>query len=99
MRKLDYYAKMLGLGRISRREFMGHAAAAGATVAMSSTLASKALKAAMAKKGGHLRIGIGHGAASQSDPVRTASEAHPAPEARAGQPASSRRAGRPPTTR
>ncbi len=70
MRKLDYYAKMLGLGRISRREFMGRAAAAGATVAMASTLASKALKAATPKKGGRLRLGVAGGSTTDSlDPA------------------------------
>ncbi len=53
MTELKYYAKLLQLGKITRREFMGRAAAAGATVAMSSTLASKALKAATPMKGGH----------------------------------------------
>ena len=66
MKQLDYYARLLQHGRIDRREFMGRALAAGATVAVASTLAAKAVKAAMGKKGGHLRIGIGHGAISDS---------------------------------
>ncbi len=70
MTELKYYAKLLRLGKISRREFMGRAVAAGATVAMSSTLASKALKAAMPKKGGRFRIGMGHGSTTDSlDPA------------------------------
>ncbi len=70
MKELEYYAKLLELGKISRREFMGRSLAAGATVAMASTLASKALKAATPKKGGHLRVGVGHGATSDSlDPA------------------------------
>ena len=66
MKQIDYYARLLQHGRIDRREFMGRALAAGATVAVASTLAAKAVKAATAKKGGHLRIGIGHGATSDS---------------------------------
>ncbi len=66
MKQLDYYARLLQHGKISRREFMGRALAAGATVAVASTLAAKAVKAATAKKGGHLRVGVGHGATSDS---------------------------------
>lgn len=53
--EVTYLAKMLELGKISRREFMGRAAALGVTTALASTMASKALKAAVPKKGGHLR--------------------------------------------
>jgi peptide/nickel transport system substrate-binding protein len=61
---------MLASGAIGRREFMGRALAAGATVAMASTLASGTLKAATPKKGGTLRIGLGHGSTTDTlDPA------------------------------
>ncbi len=66
MNQINFYAKLLRLGKIGRREFMGRVLAAGTTVAVASTMAATALKAAMAKKGGHLRMGIGHGATSDS---------------------------------
>ncbi len=70
MEKLDKLKRMLASGTIDRREFMGRALAAGATVAMASTLASKALKAAMPKKGGRFRMGMGHGSTTDSlDPA------------------------------
>ncbi|MFQ5954645.1 MAG: ABC transporter substrate-binding protein, partial [Kiloniellales bacterium] len=72
MKQLDYYARLLQLGKISRREFMGRALAAGATVALASTMAARALKAATPKKGGRFRLAIGHGATSDSlDPGTT----------------------------
>ena len=70
MKTLDQLKRMLEAGQIGRREFMGRALAAGATVALASTLASKALKAAMPKKGGRLRLGIGHGSTTDTlDPA------------------------------
>ena len=57
MRELDYYAKLLERGTISRRVFMGRALALGATFAMATSMASTAAKAAP-KKGGRLRLGI-----------------------------------------
>ena len=70
MEKLDKLKRMLASGTIDRREFMGRALAAGATVALASTLASTALKAATPKKGGKLRIGIGAGSTTDTlDPA------------------------------
>ena len=70
MSELDYYSRLLELGKISRREFMGRALAAGATVALASTLASGALQAATPKKGGRLRIGSAGGSTTDSlDPA------------------------------
>jgi peptide/nickel transport system substrate-binding protein len=66
MEKLNELKRMLASGKIGRREFMGRALAAGATVAMASTLASKALKAGMPKKGGRFRMGMGHGSTTDS---------------------------------
>ncbi len=70
MKTLDQLKRMLEAGQIGRREFMGRALAAGATVALASTLASKALKAGMPKKGGRLRLGVAGGATTDSlDPA------------------------------
>ena len=65
MKELDFYTKLLEDGKISRREFMGRAAALGVTVGLASTMAGKAI-AATPKKGGHFRIGIGAGASSDT---------------------------------
>ena len=70
MEKLGKLKRMLASGTIDRREFMGRALAAGATVAMASTLASGTLKAAPPKKGGRFRMGMGHGSTTDSlDPA------------------------------
>ena len=70
MKSLDYYAKLLELGKINRREFIGRATALGATIAVATSMAGKALMAAMPKKGGKLRVGIGHGSTTDSlDPA------------------------------
>ena len=65
MKQLDFYAKLLEHGKISRREFMGRAAALGVTVGLASTMAGKAI-AATPKKGGHVRAGLGHGSTTDS---------------------------------
>ena len=70
MRQLDYYATLLTLGKITRREFVGRALALGATTALATSMAGRALQAATPKKGGKLRMGVGHGATSDSlDPA------------------------------
>ena len=70
MKQIMHYAKLLELGKISRREFLGRAVALGVTTAMATTMASTALKAATPKKGGHMRIGIGAGASDDTlDPA------------------------------
>ena len=70
MKELDFYAKLLEHGKISRREFMGRAAALGVTVGLASTLAGKAI-AATPKKGGRLRLGItGGGSGDTLDPAQ-----------------------------
>ena len=38
MKELHYYAKLLELGRISRREFIGRAMALGVTTALATTM-------------------------------------------------------------
>ena len=67
---LDRCADLLASGRISRREFLGRAAALGVSASMASTLAATAVQAAEPKKGGRLRFGLGGGATSDSfDPA------------------------------
>ena len=70
MQQLDYYARLLTLGKITRREFVGRALALGATAALATSMAGKALQAATPKKGGTLRIGIAHGSTTDTlDPA------------------------------
>ena len=62
--------QLLSQGKITRREFLARASALGLTAALSPTLLSRTTHAATPKKGGHLRIGIGHGSSSDSlDPA------------------------------
>ncbi len=70
MKQLYYYCKLLECGKISRRDFMGRALALGATTALASSMAAQAVKAATPKKGGKLRLGIGHGSTTDTlDPA------------------------------
>ena len=68
MSELDYWNGRLLKGAISRREFMGRAAALGASsVAISAMLASAdAIAAETPKKGGVLRLGLGGGSTTDS---------------------------------
>jgi peptide/nickel transport system substrate-binding protein len=55
---------------ISRRAFMGRAAALGLTTALATSLASGAAKAAEPKKGGLMKLAMGHGSTSDTyDPA------------------------------
>ena len=70
MDELKHYLRLLTRGRIGRREFMGRAVALGATTALASSLAGRGLRAATPKKGGHFRLGLGHGSTTDSlDPA------------------------------
>jgi peptide/nickel transport system substrate-binding protein len=70
MKELEYHAQQLTLGRITRRDFMGRAAALGMTTALASTMASGALRAAERKKGGKLRTALTGGSTGDSlDPA------------------------------
>ena len=69
MTKIQDLERLLKLGRISRRDFMAQAVAAGATTALAMSLAAGTAKAAP-KKGGHFRLGSGHGSTTDSiDPA------------------------------
>ncbi len=65
MRKLDDYTRLLAAGKITRRHFMQAATALGASTALATSMAGHAL-AATPKKGGTLRLGIGHGSTTDS---------------------------------
>jgi peptide/nickel transport system substrate-binding protein len=67
--KLDLASKLAALGKISRRDFMQLALAAGVSVPAATSMLTRAA-GAEAKKGGQLRIGVGHGATTDSlDPA------------------------------
>jgi len=68
MSELDYLAGRLQKGAISRREFLGRAAALGAsTIAISSALSAvEAYAAETPKNGGMLRLGLGGGSTTDS---------------------------------
>ncbi len=63
--KLQQAATLAGRGRISRREFTQLALASGLTLAAANTMFAKAARAEP-KKGGTLRLGIAHGATTDS---------------------------------
>lgn len=60
MSEIDELKTKLALGQISRREFISRTVALGAAVALPTALFSSSV-AAMSKRGGHFRIGKGHG--------------------------------------
>lgn len=64
MKELEHYSNLLKLGKINRREFMTRALALGASATLAAHMAPKSLMAAEPKRGGKLRIGIGHGSTS-----------------------------------
>ena len=65
MKDLEFFSKLLEDGKISRREFMGQAVAIGATVAVATSMADKAI-AATPNKGGHIRFGVGAGSSADN---------------------------------
>jgi peptide/nickel transport system substrate-binding protein len=65
MSELDYLQGRLKKGQISRREFLGRAAALGASAAFM-TNAVEAFAADTPKKGGMLRLGLGGGSTTDS---------------------------------
>lgn len=67
--KLRLAEKLAGRGKVSRRQFVQLALAAGVTAATAETMFVKAARAEP-KKGGSFKIGIGHGATTDSlDPA------------------------------
>ncbi len=71
--QLTHMSKLVAAGRMSRREFMGKAAALGVTAAMASSVFATAARAAGPVKGGTIRVGIQGGGSSDSlDPALAA---------------------------
>jgi peptide/nickel transport system substrate-binding protein len=72
--ELDHLAELAGKGRISRRDFLGRAAALGASAALTTTLAGKAF-AASPVKGGIIKAGLQGGESTNSlDPALNLSQ-------------------------
>jgi peptide/nickel transport system substrate-binding protein len=68
--KLDYLAREAARGRLSRREFLGRAAALGVTAGAAGTLLSSAVRAQGPQRGGTLRMGLTGGESTNSlDPA------------------------------
>ncbi|WP_146346829.1 ABC transporter substrate-binding protein [Phaeobacter marinintestinus] len=73
--QLHYLSGLVNAGRMSRREFMGRAAALGLTAAAASTFMSSAVMAAGPKKGGTIRMGLQGGSTTDSlDPALAANQ-------------------------
>jgi peptide/nickel transport system substrate-binding protein len=70
MTELEYWTQQIKKGRISRREFMGRAAALGVSATLAASLLSKAGVAAEPKRGGSAKFGLAHGATTDTgDPA------------------------------
>jgi peptide/nickel transport system substrate-binding protein len=57
---------LLNKETVTRRQFMGRAAALGVSTAIATSMFATSSKAAMAKKGGRLRLGLGGGSTTDS---------------------------------
>ena len=66
MTELEYWTNQIKKGRISRREFMGRAAALGVTTALATTMLSQVGIGAEPKKGGSAKFGLPHGATTDT---------------------------------
>jgi peptide/nickel transport system substrate-binding protein len=67
--KIKHASRLVSQGRVSRRDFMQLALAGGLTLAAANTLFTRAARAEP-KKGGTFKIGIGHGATTDTlDPA------------------------------
>ena len=66
MTQLEYWANQVKKGRISRREFMGRAAALGVSTSLATTMLSQAGIGAEPKRGGSAKFGLPHGATTDT---------------------------------
>ena len=66
MSNLQFLESMSTEKKITRREFMGRAAAIGVSLSAASSLWSTKARAATPKRGGHLKFGVGHGSTTDS---------------------------------
>ena len=68
--ELEFLSRYVVAGRLSRRDFLGRAAALGASAAFANTLLGSAARAQGAVKGGILKAGLQGGEAPNSlDPA------------------------------
>ncbi|MDF8358342.1 ABC transporter substrate-binding protein [Ensifer adhaerens] len=73
--ELEFMSKQVAAGRLSRREFLGRAAALGITAASANLLLGQAARAAGPVKGGTLKAGLVGGESTNSlDPATWASQ-------------------------
>ena len=73
--QMEFMAGRVTAGKMTRREFMGKAAALGVSAAMASTLFADAARASSPKQGGDLKIGSTGGESTNSlDPATYASQ-------------------------
>ena len=73
-KELEYLSKRVTKGLMTRREFVGRAAALGVSAAMANSLLASAARAEGPVKGGTLRLGIQGGESTNSlDPALAAS--------------------------
>ena len=72
--ELEYWSQQVALGRSSRRDFLGRAAALGVSATAANSLLATAAQAAGPRRGGTLKIGLQGGSASDSlDPALASS--------------------------
>lgn len=70
MKELEYLSKRVATGKLSRRDFLGRAAALGVSAAVSSNLLATAARAAGPIKGGLLKAGVQGGQSTDNlDPA------------------------------
>ena len=74
-KELDYYARRAAKGLMTRREFVGKAAALGVTAAVANTMLAQAVEAAGPVTGGTFKMGVQGGESTNSqDPASWASD-------------------------
>ena len=70
MTELEYWTQQIKKGRVSRREFMGRAAALGVTTVLATSLLAKAGVAQEGKRGGYAKFGLPQGSTTDTlDPA------------------------------
>jgi peptide/nickel transport system substrate-binding protein len=71
----NYLANQVMMGKMNRREFIGRTVAAGVALSSASTLFASSAEAQEPKRGGHLKLGLEGGAATDSkDPGKNLSQ-------------------------
>lgn len=69
--ELDFLSRAVATGRLSRRDFLGRAAALGVSAALANTMLSGAAQAQTPQKGGALKMGLVGGESTNSlDPAQ-----------------------------